>query len=84
MAGIVSRPAQYSYQTGDPLQGETRNKSLKSDFTSDLKREEGSLPANAQEHFKKQRGIQQTMGQQTLALSRSGGILRRFKVGSTS
>lgn len=84
MAAIVSRPAQYSYQTGNPTQGEERNKSLKADYTDQLSKEEGKLPGNAQEHFKKQRAIQQTMGQQTLAVSRGGGILKRVKVGSTT
>lgn len=84
MASIVSRPAQYSYQTGNPTQGEQRNKDLKSDFTADLNREESQLPANAQEHFKKQRDVQQKMGQQSLAMTRGGGILRKIKVGSTT
>lgn len=81
MAGIVGRPAQYSYQTGNPTQGETRNTNLKQDFSGQLSKEEGKLPANAQEHFKKQRQIQNTIGQQVLAVSRGGGVLKRIKGG---
>lgn len=79
--GIVSRPAQYSYQTGSPAYGEQRNTALKTDFAGQIDELTSKLPGHVQEHIKRQRALQTSMGEQTLAVNRGGNIVHGYKIG---
>lgn len=84
MPGIVSKPAQFSYQTGTPIEGEDRNKALKTDFAGQIDSLNSKIPGMVPDHIKRQKAIAMAQGQQVLAMGRGGGILKGYKQGSTT